>query len=51
MSGEATEALAHHVRQQVRAHAVVPDRLRRLWQHPSLGYLAAVLSQVERAAW
>src|ERR671937_1550735 len=44
MSGEATEALARRLRQ--RAHAVVPDRLRWLWQHPSLGYLVAVLGQV-----
>jgi K+-sensing histidine kinase KdpD len=32
--------------QRVRAHAVVPDRLPRLWQHPPLGYLVAVLAQL-----
>src|ERR671939_128057 len=46
MSGEATEALARRVRQRVRADAVVPDRLRRLWQQPGLGYLVAVLGQL-----
>jgi len=30
----------------MRAHAVIPDRLRGLWQQPSLGYLVAVLGQV-----
>jgi PAS domain S-box-containing protein len=34
------------LRQWVQAHAVVPDKLRPLWQHPSLGYLVAVLGQV-----
>src|SRR5919204_2884129 len=46
MPGEATEALARRVRQWVQAHAIVPDGLRWLWQHRSLGYLAAVLGQV-----
>src|ERR671933_1256832 len=46
MPGEATKALAHRMRQRVRAPAGVPDRLRRLWQHPFLGYLVAVLGQV-----
>src|SRR5919199_6675743 len=46
MLGEPTEAVARQVRQWVQAHAVVPDGLRRLWQHPSLGYLVAVLGQV-----
>ena len=32
--------------QRVRAHAVVPDRLSRLWQHPPVGYLVAVLAQL-----
>jgi signal transduction histidine kinase len=32
--------------QRVRAHAVVPDRLPRLWRHPLLGYLMAVLAQL-----
>jgi hypothetical protein len=32
--------------QRVRAHVVVPDRLPRLWQHPPLGYLVAVLAQL-----
>ena len=31
--------------QRVRAHAGVPDSVPRLWQHPSLGYLVAVLAQ------
>jgi hypothetical protein len=42
--------LGQHARltlvQRVRAHAVVPDRLPRLWQHPPLGYLVAVLAQL-----
>jgi signal transduction histidine kinase len=32
--------------QRARAHAVVPDGLLRLWQHPPLGYLVAVLAQL-----
>ena len=32
--------------QWVRAHAGVPDRLPRLWRHPLLGYLVAVLTQL-----
>src|SRR5438067_955515 len=32
--------------QWVRAHAVVPDRLPRLWRRPPLGYLVAVLAQL-----
>ena len=31
---------------RVRAHAVVPDMLPRLWRHPLLGYLVAVLAQL-----
>src|SRR5919202_3191032 len=46
MPGEPTEALARRLRQWVQAHAIVLDRLRRLWQHRSLGYLVAVLGQV-----
>src|SRR5918912_512619 len=42
--------LGQHARltlvQRVRAQAVVPDRLPRLWQHPPLGYLVAVLAQL-----
>jgi hypothetical protein len=34
------------LRQRVRAHAVVPDWLSRLWQHALLGYLVAVLAQL-----
>jgi K+-sensing histidine kinase KdpD len=32
--------------QRVWTHVVVPDRLPRLWQHPPLGYLVAVLAQL-----
>jgi signal transduction histidine kinase len=32
--------------QRVRAHAVVLDRLPRLWRHPLLGYLVAMLAQL-----
>jgi signal transduction histidine kinase len=42
--------MEHHawlaLRQRVRAHVVVPDSLPRLWQHPPLGYLVAVLAQL-----
>jgi hypothetical protein len=34
------------LRRWVQAHTVVPDRLPRLWQHPSVGYLVAVLAQL-----
>jgi signal transduction histidine kinase len=42
--------LGHHawltLRQRLRTHAVVLDRLPRLWRHPLLGYLVAMLAQL-----